>query len=366
MTSSEKYVGLHVSTNMFRILPGTSNSTTQTKQKKESTHESNPSNEELAWELLEQRPLITMNALRGALLNEQEKREGAAYQPLATTGGDGRTDPELGPQQQPPQPMIYNLDGRPTTGSAPAPVGTVNGGATIVSGVTSASGNTSNGGSVNYASATAMSVGYNSSNFVNSGAASATAASFVTDSNYSAVNIDERTDGTEPPVPPPHICCKVCCDCRRACLVLNLISIGLQIFAMIFVTVGATFFSQDLQEIEQELDDNEVIEEIDSFLDAGGIKILEMAFDFISIISIGLHACGVYGAIYFKPWGIIVAGSAYGLKCVLAVLSLDLGTLLQSGFFFYPHYIFVEEMKQGIMNEYNYHKIAFCCGNKEM
>ena len=308
-----------------------------------------------------------MNALRGALLNEQEKREGAAYQPLATTGGDGRTDPELGPQQQPPQPMIYNLDGRPTTGSAPAPVGTVNGGdsTTIVSGVTAISGNTSNGGSVNYASASAMSSGYNSSNFVNSGAASA--ASCVTGgSNYSAVNIDERTDGTEPPVPKPHICCKVCCDCRRACLVLNLISIGLQLFAMIFVTVGATFFSQDLQDIEQELDDTEVIEDIDSFLDAGGIKILEMAFDFISIISIGLHACGVYGAIYFKPWGIIVAGSAYGLKCVLAVLSLDLGTLLQSGFFFYPHYIFVEEMKQGIMNEYNYHKIAFCCGNKEM
>jgi len=30
-------------------------------------------------------------------------------------------------------------------------------------------------------------------------------------------------------------------------------------------------------------------------------------------------------------------------------------------FFVSPYILFVREMKQGIMNDYNYHQIAFCC-----
>jgi len=40
--------------------------------------------------------------------------------------------------------------------------------------------------------------------------------------------------------------------------------------------------------------------------------------------------------------------------------------LLVSGFMLYPHLIMYKEMKEGIMTELNYHKIAHCCGERNM
>lgn len=86
--------------------------------------------------------------------------------------------------------------------------------------------------------------------------------------------------------------------------------------------------------------------------------------ELVLLLPLGMYGCGVYGAIYFKPWGIMVAGAAYAVNIVFVLSDFCITcntTLIVSMFFMYPHILFVREMKRGIMNDYNYHQIAFCC-----
>ena len=54
------------------------------------------------------------------------------------------------------------------------------------------------------------------------------------------------------------------------------------------------------------------------------------------------------------------------VSLLFGVLALDFGAVVMGGLFLYPHIIMYKEMKEGIMTEYNYHKIAHCCGNRNM
>ena len=163
-----------------------------------------------------------------------------------------------------------------------------------------------------------------------------------------------------------HLFCNCCCDCRRACLVINAISIVLKIVMICIVGIGGKYISNNIQQIETDIDDDAYRKQVDQFVEEGGIQIVETVVDFFSMISIGLHPCGIYGAIHFKQWGIIVAGSTYTVSLLFGVLALDFGAVVMGGVFLYPHIIMYKEMKEGIMTEYNYHKIAHCCGNRNM
>ena len=163
-----------------------------------------------------------------------------------------------------------------------------------------------------------------------------------------------------------HLFCNCCCDCRRACLVINAISIVLKIVMICIVGIGGKYISNNIQQIETDIDDDAYRKQVDQFVEEGGIQIVETVVDFFSMISIGLHLCGLYGALHFKQWGIIVAGSTYTVSLLFGVLALDFGAVVVGGVFLYPHIIMYKEMKEGIMTEYNYHKIAHCCGNRNM
>ena len=163
-----------------------------------------------------------------------------------------------------------------------------------------------------------------------------------------------------------HLFCNCCCDCRRACLVINAISIVLKIVMICIVGIGGKYISNNIQQIETDIDDDAYRKQVDQFVEEGGIQIVETVVDFFSMISIGLHICGIYGALQFKQWGIIVAGSTYTVSLLFGVLALDFGAVVMGGLFLYPHIMMYKEMKEGIMTEYNYHKIAHCCGNRNM
>jgi len=155
-------------------------------------------------------------------------------------------------------------------------------------------------------------------------------------------------EGEQPALlPQPHICCYCCCDCRRACLVINLISIVINMMILLFVVVG------------------EMPMMVDNIPVTNPQTLVPYWFKVELLLSIVMHGCGMYGAIYFKPWGIILAGAAYAFDIVVALSGNCITcntTLIFSGCFLYPHLMFVYEMNKGIMNDYNYHQIAFCCG----
>jgi len=164
----------------------------------------------------------------------------------------------------------------------------------------------------------------------------------------------------------PHLFLNCCCDCRRAVLIVNGIAISFKIISVIAIAIMGSFVSKNANEIEASIVDDEVRKEFDVVFNEGGVALFETIFDFIALISIGLHLCGIYGALKFKKWGIITAGATHALGVLLGVISLDFMTFVISGVCLYPHIIMYKEMREGIMTELNYHKIARCCGDRNM
>jgi len=164
-----------------------------------------------------------------------------------------------------------------------------------------------------------------------------------------------------------HLFCGFCCDSRRAVLSVSAILIAIKLFSMIAVAVAAKFVEENADTIEQQLaDDDATIKSIDGFLKGGGLEVLEAVLEIFGFVSIGLHLCGVYGAIKFKRWGVIVGAVPLGLGCVIGLFSLDFFTLIIDGLFLYPHIVFLKEMNEGIMTDYNYHRVASCCGDRTL
>jgi len=50
----------------------------------------------------------------------------------------------------------------------------------------------------------------------------------------------------------------------------------------------------------------------------------------------------------------------------VGIVTFDIGNIIVSALFLYPHYFMHKLMKAGIMTDYNYHKIASCCGDRQM
>jgi len=162
------------------------------------------------------------------------------------------------------------------------------------------------------------------------------------------------------------MCCVVCCDFRRAVLVMDSIAIVLKLLEMVGVAVMANYVNKNTAELESQFDDDEIINELESMADNGTMAVLEgfvEVFDFFAII---LYICGIYGALNFKRWGIITALSSHAVMMGFGLLVMDFGSIIFHGLVVYPHVFMLRQMSSGFMTDYNYHKIASCCGDRKM
>lgn len=162
------------------------------------------------------------------------------------------------------------------------------------------------------------------------------------------------------------LCFSSCCDFRRAVLIVNGISIGIKLMAMVGVVVFVNYLSNNLDDIENDMTDDTVRKQVDSMFKSGQVAGLEWFFEILESIAIALHACGIYGALKFKQWGIVVAGSLFALQLLLGVFSMDVGNIIVSSLMLYPHVCMYKLMGDGVMTPQNYHKIASCCGDTNM
>ena len=85
-------------------------------------------------------------------------------------------------------------------------------------------------------------------------------------------------------------------------------------------------------------------------------------FEVFMLFAIIIHGFGVYGAIKYKRWAVIIAALSYGLPFAGAVFQFQIVPVIIGALFLYPHVVFLDEMKKGIMTEYNYPNVATCCG----
>jgi hypothetical protein len=148
-----------------------------------------------------------------------------------------------------------------------------------------------------------------------------------------------------------HLCCGFCCDTRRATVIVNIINIVLSILALagLGVLTSDSFASQ--------FDDDAVKNEL-AMADKGAW------FGYlVASLSIVCGGLGIYGAKEYKGWMVLVSGVWYCINAVLSVLGGGIGGAVMSGFFAYPHFVFYQEMRRGIMTPENYpnERHSCCC-----
>lgn len=189
-----------------------------------------------------------------------------------------------------------------------------------------------------------------------------------------------------------HLLCGCCCDVRRATLVMNLITIILNIITMIglFVYVrvmGNALYDYDYDnymDIAEDIDFDQTNTVVDTNNGKGqdyqtfdyhtyddmhivrdrqrkGLYIFGEIFEIILLLSTVLHCFGVYGAIYYKSNPIKVAAISYAIPFTYSLFSFNLTGTLLTGFFLYPHIVLLKEIENGIMTPYNYENIKSCC-----
>jgi hypothetical protein len=81
----------------------------------------------------------------------------------------------------------------------------------------------------------------------------------------------------------------------------------------------------------------------------------------IAVLGMICNTAGVFGALKFNKIGIIVAAIWYSTECVRSLLFYDIAGAVMAGLFAYPHVVFYQEMKQGIMTPENYPNEDQCC-----
>uniref|UniRef100_A0A7S0AVY1 Uncharacterized protein n=1 Tax=Minutocellus polymorphus TaxID=265543 RepID=A0A7S0AVY1_9STRA len=150
-----------------------------------------------------------------------------------------------------------------------------------------------------------------------------------------------------------HRCCgrngSGCCDMRRAVVIVNVVDTAICVFYAIYFAILAV----DVEKIYGGEDGKSDIE--------GLMVNLEHWFIFLSAIKIPLNGLGIYGAVKFKYRPVAAALAAYSLQFALNVYSINIGGLLLTGFFAYPHVVFLKELKSGVMSEMNYPTERFSC-----
>ncbi|KAL3934147.1 MAG: hypothetical protein SGBAC_010069 [Bacillariaceae sp.] len=160
-----------------------------------------------------------------------------------------------------------------------------------------------------------------------------------------------------------HLYCNYCCDTRRAVLVVNIVSIVINLVVLLVVNVGFNFIINNPDEVEKDMTEEEKAN-LEEALHSGYLEMVEAMTDAFLVLAMGMHACGIYGALKFKKWAVATAGSAYAISFILHLMGGSFFNVILAGALGYPHYFFMKEMNQGIMSDYNYHNVAHCCGGK--
>jgi hypothetical protein len=105
-------------------------------------------------------------------------------------------------------------------------------------------------------------------------------------------------------------------------------------------------------------DDDEVVaafEELEGYTTSVRVAIA------LSCTKMILNAVGIYGAVTYKVWAVAASLVGYGIEFLVSLIAFDLFTLLMAGFFAYPHYYLIQEIRSGVMSRETYEQEKFSC-----
>jgi hypothetical protein len=138
-----------------------------------------------------------------------------------------------------------------------------------------------------------------------------------------------------------HLFCGCCCDTRRAVLIIDSVLAVLAVLGIIISAVVPDSW------VDTEIDDH--------------WRSYAIGYAFLNL----LGACiGVWGALRFRVWMVVVAASWHVLAAFMELIALSLVGVILFGVFAYPHFVLAKEIRKGIMDPATYkqkEEHSCCC-----
>lgn len=191
-------------------------------------------------------------------------------------------------------------------------------------------------------------------------------------------------------------CFHIGCDFRKAVILVNGLTVAWELLSLIRVEYEFSLLNQLKDMFDQatangiagyidddnfqmsdliDAEDPDVLDHLPDWGDvADFVGMAEAIFAVVFFVAMGLNVAGIYGALFYRQWGVITAGTVYLVRLLLALIVLmyidtdkfhmtayAVGKVLVICLQLYPHLFLMRQMRQGTMTVSNYHKIETYC-----
>lgn len=154
------------------------------------------------------------------------------------------------------------------------------------------------------------------------------------------------------------LCCGVCCDLVRGCIIVNSCKIVMNILQILLPALGFTDFLIDTINFDafaKAFDDDEVMQSVQ------GERKINTFVTVVTVCSILFSIVGILGASKFRPCLVLTTGIWYCIDAIRCAVTLQWINIAVNGCFAYPHIALFLALRSGKMSRERYHIEKHCC-----
>lgn len=150
------------------------------------------------------------------------------------------------------------------------------------------------------------------------------------------------------------LCCGICCDARRACIIIDCIYFSFVVCALIM----ALNEWNPLAVEETPIFDDDFYERPTAMFDPNMVL---LAATWQLAIGIVMSVVGFIGALKFQPYLVLAMAVWLCIDAVLFCVWWNFISAVCVGLYSYPHFALFNLLKKGKMTRETYHKERYCC-----
>lgn len=165
-----------------------------------------------------------------------------------------------------------------------------------------------------------------------------------------------------------HICCLVCCDLVKACILCNICDILLTILLVVAAYLqveGAGFFNGAIDlsfggapDVDLSvIDDDELLESYENQERGVSVATILIACGFLFSI------LGIVGAMKLQKYLVLITGIWYCVDVLRSAISFQYINLVVTASFAYPHLALFHALRKNQLTKKNYENEKYCCGD---
>lgn len=153
------------------------------------------------------------------------------------------------------------------------------------------------------------------------------------------------------------LCCGVCCDLVKACVVVNVCDIGMSIIQIALPALGYTDFFIDTINFDAfaAIDDDELLESVQ------GERALNTFVMVMTVCGILFSVIGIVGAMKFHKCMVLATAIWYCIDVVRCAVTLHWLNIFANGCYAYPHIALFLALRSGKITRERYHIEKHCC-----